>query len=174
MIVLEGVDSSGKSTIAEGFRHRWGWPVERSRGAAKNPEEINNRLEEYAAMGQRVIFDRHPAISELIYGPIAQRPNWIQPIHVARFWTTPKLLIFCRPSGEIKLASQTNLGIDTPEYVAHLTATRTQLVAAYDEFFSQLDSSVYTTYDWRNLGQIIAVAEKHVHLIDQLQPTIVG
>lgn len=174
MIVLEGVDSSGKSTLAEGFHNRWGWPVVRSRGPARDPEEINDRLDEYESMGHRVIFDRHPIISESLYGRIARRPNWMEPHHYARFWSQPKLIIFCRPSSEIKLAAQTNLGIDTPEYVAHLEKTRVETIAAYDYFFSRLGSAAYVTYNWRNMPDVLRATQRHIDLVEALQPVPVG
>lgn len=171
MIILEGVDSSGKSTLGRVIHERYGWPLIPSRGPAKSPEEIADRLREYDMMGPSMIFDRHPVISESIYGPLAGRPQSLQPIHYAKFWTGSHLLIYCRPPGDIRLAAQTNLAIDSPDYVAHLQTTRTQTIRAYDEFFEQLDHRRYLTFDWSNQTEVMVAVRRYVDAVSVLRRT---
>lgn len=66
-IVIEGPDNSGKSTLAVSLSAFLGWPIQPSEGPERYPGEMEARCLRYLNM-YWTIFDRHPCISQSIYG----------------------------------------------------------------------------------------------------------
>ncbi len=77
MLVFEGLDGSGKSYIAEHIQKLTGWHLQPSEGPEKYPGEIVKRIMRYNTLPRKTIFDRHPLISQYIYG--ALKPGSIPP-----------------------------------------------------------------------------------------------
>ncbi len=71
-IVVEGPDNSGKSTLINFIAPRLGMRVERSIGPPVSSAEWRDRAAQCLAM-DNVIFDRHPMISEPVYGVACRR-----------------------------------------------------------------------------------------------------
>jgi len=69
MIVVEGVDNSGKSTLIKAlqvvFPER---PVQGSEGPPKYKGEMDERVARYIMQPANTIYDRHPCVSQPIYG----------------------------------------------------------------------------------------------------------
>ena len=108
MIVVEGPDGGGKTTLIELLKVELGLPVA-PRVVDKDTTTrydmkawVDNNLEEGF---QPMIFDRHRLISETIYGPILrynQQPGltdtkWLAP-RLRRFYEIEPILIYCIPS----------------------------------------------------------------------------
>lgn len=71
LIIVEGLDNSGKSTLIESLSKDLRLPAARSNMIGPTTEQIeayDNWLR--AAPAQAAVTDRHPAISDLVYGPI--------------------------------------------------------------------------------------------------------
>lgn len=71
IIILEGPDGGGKTTLAAQLSNQTGYPIVR-RGYPKTNEEKQQMLQEYIDIikkGKNVIFDRS-WYSEIVYGPI--------------------------------------------------------------------------------------------------------
>lgn len=71
-IIIEGPDGSGKSTLAEFLASNLHWPIVHSPGPPASQEEFEGRVR-VALTCQRTIFDRHPIISETVYGQVRGR-----------------------------------------------------------------------------------------------------
>lgn len=111
MIVVEGPDGAGKTTLIEALMERFDLPVA-PRVVSKDAvamvdlmDWVDNNLEEGF---QRTIFDRHRLISETIYGPILRtepqpgftRLSWMAP-RLARFYRIQPIIIYCLPPLEV-------------------------------------------------------------------------
>lgn len=100
MIIIEGHDNSGKSTLGKHIADRVGLlDIKESEGPPKYPNEMNERVLSYALCKPRTLFVRHPCVSELIYGPLI-RPNQPKPIMdelIESFYATSHLFIYCDP-----------------------------------------------------------------------------
>lgn len=99
MIVIEGPDASGKSTLASFLGQAMHRPIQHSEGPPKHAGEMNERLARYDLLPRTTIFDRHPVVSEDIYAHVLQRPFDVDPIWTNRFYQADPLIIYCDPMG---------------------------------------------------------------------------
>jgi len=134
MIVLEGPDGGGKSTLAKAISKATDWPIVGSEGPPQSTEEFLDRIERYFKMGNRVIFDRHPCISNVAYDIIRDprdRTLIPQPF-IDRVYAQDPIIIYARNT-DPKTAVADNK-FDTPEHVAMYTANFSKLVEWYDRW----------------------------------------
>lgn len=108
MIIVEGPDGSGKSTLIKRLVDHWHLPVA-DRVVGKDTKatlDVAAWTEDNVLRGwQPIIFDRHRLISEPIYGPLLrgmdQDPHFLLPVWVSvqlqRFYESQPLIIFCLP-----------------------------------------------------------------------------
>jgi hypothetical protein len=94
MIVIEGMDNSGKSTLAREMADYMDLLVQESEGPPLSDEEINERVDKYADMEDR-LFVRHPVISNSIYGLFRPEGNPITPGRTMLFYEAKPILIYC-------------------------------------------------------------------------------
>lgn len=105
LVLLEGPDGGGKTTLAQRLLKGTGHPtllVKRS-GPPGAVETLNAQakwIADQADSGLNIIADRHPIISDSIYGPVVRKestPFW-EPAEVARtIHRTDTLIVYCRP-----------------------------------------------------------------------------
>jgi predicted HAD superfamily Cof-like phosphohydrolase len=99
MIILEGPDNGGKSTLAAELSRITGLPVQGSEGPSLYMGEMNERIRRYLDMPP-TIFDRFPAISNPIYDRALQRePDVIDPALISEMYAREPVLVFCDSSG---------------------------------------------------------------------------
>jgi hypothetical protein len=84
LIIVEGVDGSGKTTLVQNFRQtasRHCLIISRS-GPPRGKTDLIDSLYGITNLGRRetpIIIDRHPLISEPIYGPIIRGSSYVDP-----------------------------------------------------------------------------------------------
>lgn len=112
MLIVEGPDGSGKSTLCRELSLALDWPV-----ADRVVDKDTNALQDLTAWTeanvnkgfQGTIFDRHRLVSEPIYGPIMRRGpvdqrglyklDWMEDMMI-RFMHCDPIIIFCLPPFE--------------------------------------------------------------------------
>lgn len=151
-IVIEGVDASGKSTLAREFQRTFNWDIQPSEGPPKYPGEMNRRLARYARYPLSHIFDRHPVVSQEIYGTMRTHSDDIDEIYLKHFYESDPVLIYCDPLNR-GMQSHTRSTIDTDHHLDQVSEHYPLLLTLYR--------------DW---------AIKHAHLIyrigDKTRPLI--
>lgn len=78
IIILEGPDGSGKTTLAEKISKMTGWSIEH-RSKPNTPEEKAHMMGEYLQairLGKNMIFDRS-WYSEMVYGKVMRDKSYI-------------------------------------------------------------------------------------------------
>lgn len=131
MIVLEGVDASGKSTLAKIISERFGWPIQPSEGPPHFPGEMNQRVEKYMHQGPR-IYDRHPCVSQIIYGKMRSHLDPIDDWRIDLFYKSCPIFIYCEPgnkglNGHVHKPNQ----YDSPEHLANVDKNYDALLVEY-------------------------------------------
>lgn len=135
IIVVEGPDASGKSTLIEHFKSRLGPTVkyQAGEGPEKYPGEINERLVRYSQWYYHngvVIFDRHPCVSQPIYGKIRHNTA-VDPEHQLNFMLSLPVFIYCRTT-RIDLSNHEEKDYDSEEHMIAVRNNRAMIIAAYD------------------------------------------
>jgi thymidylate kinase len=132
-IVLEGVDATGKSTLAYKLSRTFpGFKVQLGLGPPKTLQEIEDRIERYLGM-TFTIFDRHPCVSQMIYDAIRGGFNMPGALLINRFYDSKPLLIYCDPkvSSQSPLAKHRRGEFDTDEHIAAITKRYDDLLRMY-------------------------------------------
>ena len=73
MIIVEGPDNSGKSTLIQALASQLKLPMARTYRMPQTEEDIQRWHNWANAAPHPLILDRHPAISDLIYSPLQQK-----------------------------------------------------------------------------------------------------
>lgn len=144
MIVLEGPDGGGKSTLAHRLSEVLNWPVVKSKGPPADQEELLARIDAYRKMGPYIIFDRHPIVSNTIYGKVSMRPE-IPKFMIDQFYFGHGFLIYVRSTSPKRATA--DRAFDTPEHVNMYKENYQTLVDYYDEWAVHHANYIYRMYD---------------------------
>lgn len=142
-VVIEGMDASGKSTLARKLGRHLGMKVVSSQGPEKYPGEVIKRTIKYLKLDNR-IFDRHPIVSQPIYGSLRERCTVIPDEWVELFRKQRNFFIYCECSGV--LAHETKAH-DSPAHLQSIAANASKIEAAYEEWAETNAHARYRPYD---------------------------
>jgi hypothetical protein len=157
MIVIEGMDNSGKSTLAQALGEYMSMNVQESEGPPKSDDEINARVDGYAMMPQ-TIFVRHPVISNSIYGKFREEGDPITPGRRILFYEAKPTLIYCDPLAR-GLIDHVEKDHDSPEHLEMVHQRYMQLLTEYRLWAAQYAHFVYRIGD--DMDQLIATIYFH-------------
>lgn len=118
-VVIEGLDNSGKSTLAKYISRATGLTVFSSEGPEKHEGELEQRVERYSgyrASYGSVIFDRHPCVSDPIYSIARGRQSPLSRGAIKLLYDEKPLFIYC-DVGTRGLGSHVLKEHDTPEHM---------------------------------------------------------
>lgn len=132
MIVIEGMDNSGKSTLCQQISLILpSWRVQVSEGPPKYKGEMNVRVKSYLSFPKQVIYDRHPCVSQPIYGQLRTHHDSIDHDLIDCFYDMQPLIIYCDPGERGMTDHVERPEVDTPEHVAAINANYRELLMAY-------------------------------------------
>jgi hypothetical protein len=138
MIIIEGMDNSGKSTLIRALRVVLpDWPVQASEGPPKYRGEQNDRVQRYMSQPVRTIYDRHPCVSQPIYSAMRSHQDPIDPALIARFYSCDPLFIYCDSGNRGMKDHVFNPATDTPEHIAEIRQNYYSLLEAYRQWAGQ-------------------------------------
>lgn len=130
IIVIEGPDNAGKSTLARYISQRILWPIIYSEGPGKSEQEINDRVRRYSLF-DNVIFDRHPSISQTLYNRFRTGGPAIYAENILQFYESDPLFIFCQGRD---LSTHQIKEHDTPDHLELVEKNHGDLCRLYDEW----------------------------------------
>ena len=151
MIIIEGPDNSGKSTLIDSLVKDFNLLIaDKPHGPPKNIADLVNRTSKLLLRqdSARYILDRHPLFSEAIYGPILRNKNLWDENKTMRDALLNILdnansegtvfIIYCRPPDEVVLNFDTHLvkSYDTTEHLEGLKNKGHEIIKAYDNLMS--------------------------------------
>lgn len=147
MIVIEGMDGSGKTTLAKRLAKDLKIPYFHHGAPAVTLTEFRRKCMRSTVLFQRpIVQDRTPLISECIYGEFkpgepfmlwGDSQHWIK--------TAMIVLIYCRPAKHIHRPDE----YESAEYIEWLKTNWSGIQARYDTYMAQMHA---IRYDWTNKG----------------------
>ena len=146
MIVIEGMDNSGKSTLARSIAEYFDLLIQESEGPPLSEDEINERVDRYEGMSEDYIFVRHPVISNAIYGQVRPEGDPITPGRRIIFYEQKPLIIYC-DAGTRGLDAHVVKAHDTEQHLEDVTNNYNKLLALYREWAAQHATFVYRIGD---------------------------
>lgn len=126
-IIIEGMDNSGKSTLAQAMAEYMALIVQESEGPPRSDDEINQRVDRYEGMTDR-LFVRHPVVSNSVYGKFREEGDPITLGRQALFYDAGHTFIYCDAGTR---------GFEGHELKAHDTERHQQLLGDHKESLLQ-------------------------------------
>lgn len=151
MIIIEGMDNTGKSTIAKYLSRKFNLTLIKS---PKKRDNIVANCLELMERNPQVVLDRFGVISEMVYGPIIRGKNAFDSksinheFYLGRLVDCKPLILFCRPHEKyiFDFGSTTQMkGV-----ISH----KNELLEAYDNLMirlAQIPSLLVSIYDYNLL-----------------------
>lgn len=154
-VILEGPDGGGKSTLAAYLGGALDLRVQQGSGPPKNHQEIEDRLASYLAM-DNLIFDRHPAVSQCIYGTLRGETMTASfDRMVEQLYGQKPLFVYCRATDASRHVVKAG---EDPAHIDVINRRYTTLVELYDRWALQHAQLIYRIGDDRSeLTDIIRV-----------------
>jgi tRNA uridine 5-carbamoylmethylation protein Kti12 len=100
MIIIEGVDNSGKTTLCNKLSEAFDLNIWIREGPVKDKRILVDRIRESFLKHDDDILDRHPIISEMVYGAVIRHNNLLgdwEFNYLALLVKQNPLIIYCRP-----------------------------------------------------------------------------
>lgn len=165
MIIIEGPDNAGKSTLAEKLSKALNIPVIHSVRPEKGWKEKDVLYHStWQLRPQEAILDRVYAISEYVYGRVIRGKTALGELHseaLFDLYNRPYLIIYCRPDDNVILD---NKGRDQMDGVIQHHQT---IIDEYDvlmEEIKRFSIGSVIHYDWKStiFDNLVAKCNKHL------------
>ena len=149
MIILEGPDNSGKTTLANKISARFNHPVYHAGGPPANKDEAYKRLSDTlnkSLIDEFSLHDRHILFGENIYGKMAGRVPYVPwEEHIEYLMEFNPLIIYCRPPID-DLLTLNDADFRAGEAESHKEFIRencAKIISAYDLLMTQVPHVVW-------------------------------
>lgn len=152
MLIFEGPDNSGKSTLASYISYQLGIPVHHFGKAPKDSNELENRIKFMFYYRDTYIFDRIPLISEPIYSLI-RHDNLMMGIekrdeYYRSLREVNPILIYCRPPNKVILDGHHQKKYDSVDHFKKVEDHKKILIDRYDHIIEAARMPPYIPYDY--------------------------
>lgn len=168
MIILEGPDHSGKSTLAAELSKALNMQVVHPGGAPKTlTEEFNFMVTQKHKSSELIIHDRVTCISQPVYSTMRHEGvNGDQYLpFIRQFESHPKVvIIYCRPplKNMLEMTNHEVKAHETVEHVKMVEQNQRQLIAAYDALMANV---MHINYDFTCMTYKQLIAHNRINNI---------
>jgi hypothetical protein len=162
MIIVEGMDNTGKSTLIQSLSSQLKLPMARTYRMPQSEEDITRWHNWANACPYPIILDRHPAISDLVYGPVVRNTAPHSSLRSASACRNGHYLIYCRPHWDTIARSY-----DEREQLDGTHGKLPQLLKAYDNLMDELDPNFI--YNWENPKALPALITHLTHALERMK-----
>jgi len=158
LIVVEGPDGAGKSTLIMKLVKDFGFPVYRS-GGPKDAENMKRVVKEMAtlALDPTTVYlcDRAPWISELVYSQALDREPVMPMDFFSPCFSLPQRIIYCNLNDSISMLNNMSRDFKAhkpAEHTAQVVKNYQQVCDVYDEIINEMENACMDIfgYDWMN------------------------
>lgn len=174
MIIVEGMDNSGKSTLAKHLAQKFELEYLHSPSEYRNnPKLMIDWARDQMVNKRLAVYDRFSPISDRVYGPVLRGGTPYNDTEEGRgavelLKETPHVIIYCRPGRERIL----NFG--SREQMDGVVHQAIKLLEAYDDLMGKMQLEGYNivTYNYDNpedYNHIISQVKTHILYIKQLR-----
>lgn len=139
MIVVEGMDNTGKSTLVDFLAHELKACVVKTFKKAPSVADVFEYNGWCSRSHYPLILDRVHYISDLVYGTVIRDHTSVTQA-MASFFRRDTILIYCRPPEEVIFS------FGEREQMNGVKEQAVKLLAAYDELMARLSPDI--TYDY--------------------------
>jgi len=157
IIVLEGPDGSGKSTLSLQLEKDLGATLHRSPMLPSQEvfDFVTEEQEYHAERKELHIHDRVTWISELIYSRALDRPVRLNLNKFNHYLDLPQIVVYCAPTGINKM--NIDVGFKAHKSKDHLDAVmrnHTKIINMYEGFMgsNSVKFTGYIRYNWKHKG----------------------
>lgn len=158
MIIVEGPDNAGKTTLCNKLSKDLGLTVVHSERPKPGSNPVNHSINQIAPWGN-IILDRCYAISEYVYGRIVR--NRVSQTHgtcLVDLMYRPHLFIYCRPRDSVILE---NPG----EQMDGVISNHEKIIKEYDQLMEDLarfGKGRIIRYDRSNYESVLPCCKDHI------------
>lgn len=153
MVIIEGIDASGKSTLGKILARRLGYTLIESEGPPRYTGEINDRIKRYLSI-PNALFVRHPAISQPIYERLRGDEAMTDPYLIREVYDQCKLFVYCDPL-ERGLEGHVVKDGENPDHLAKVQSKYHVLLGMYRNWAIQHAQVFYRIGD--PIGRIVDI-----------------
>lgn len=146
LIIVEGMDNTGKSTLIQTLAEEFRLPTARTYKKPDSSKEIHIWDAWCNSCPRPLILDRHPAISDLVYGPLLRGITY-SGLGLAQNVREGNYLIYCRPSIDV-----INSSMGERDQLEGVPENAHKLLHAYDYLMEELHPDVI--YDYTQTEEI--------------------
>lgn len=147
IIVLEGPDAAGKSTLAAFLVEMLGLSLRHSGGPGKRPGEIYERVDFMAKDPGPTLYDRHPCISQNLYlDALGLHGEYVDDERLKRFYDSKPFIIYCRPLPDALKRHEMSEHASS-QYHKHVERNYDRLTHLYDKWALKHAHAVYRIGD---------------------------
>lgn len=159
MIVVEGVDNSGKSTLIRALHVVLpDWRLQGSEGPPKYKGEMDVRVQAYGLNHPRTtIYDRHPCVSQPIYGTMRSHLDPIASHLITEFYDRDPIFIYCDGGDRGMKAHVFNPETDTEEHLMSVKDNYDNLLHHYRSWAAKYALISYRVGD--SVSRVVKIVE---------------
>lgn len=137
MIVVEGFDASGKSTLARRLAAEFGCELYHTGGPTQSVDDVDRCLRRsLSRMQTRCVQDRVTHVSEAVYGAMRHPDRAALALYRVGQLKAARVVIYCRPDDDALLQAFMTAHVvqthDTDEHLAYVRAQAETLIKLYD------------------------------------------
>lgn len=162
LIIVEGPDNSGKSTLIQALASQLKLPMARTYRMPQTEEDIQRWHNWANAAPHPLILDRHPAISDLIYSPLVRNTTGSSSLRLASACRNGHYLIYCRPHWDTIAAS-----FHEREQLEGTHEKLHDLIRSYDNLMDEMDPNFI--YNWENPKALPALVTHLTHALERMK-----
>jgi len=164
MIVVEGMDNSGKSTLAKYLHETLELPLEHS----PKPPFMGTPVEDWLAWIEVsltpdtsfYIYDRYPIVSEMVYGPVLRGYSLLGEDYLTRWRMANPLIVYCRPP-QSRIFSFGNR-----EQMVGIKENKERLYEAYEKYMEMLVNKTFNVtiynFETENVSKVADLSSRHL------------
>lgn len=157
-VIIEGPDGSGKSTLAKALCEFLPLRYVPGEGPEKYPSEVVERAERYLNM-DGCLFDRHPCISQPIYGSFREGSTKIPSYLVDQMWET-SIVIYCYG----RIGDHQLKDYDTEDHIRLVEDNDRGIRSLYEEWASTYSYHVIRHQAGEDSSPIIEILRRELKL----------